>query len=310
MTVRAAVDRALDHAQAAFTRACELDVLVRKPGNVSVHSSGHGMDAALFLASAAAAAGPLCTPGARVGSRIEAAVQATWAVAGCNTNLGILLLCAPLASAVERRPQARGAGPLRTALIEVLADLDQDDARAAYRAIARANPGGLGTAADQDVHGVPSVDMRTAMALAADRDSIAMQYRDGYPLVFDVGLIALGTLGNLTPRPGKSRVPADAPVDPPDSFEVAAVQRAYLALLGSVPDSHIARKRGLQVAEAVMRQARPWRARALSGEDLDADPDFRAWDAELKADGINPGTTADLLVASLMLAGLVRPGVP
>ena len=57
----------------------------------------------------------------------------TWAAAGCNTNLGIVLLCAPLAAAVERRE------PLRTALHAVLGGLDVADAAAAYRAIARAN---------------------------------------------------------------------------------------------------------------------------------------------------------------------------
>jgi triphosphoribosyl-dephospho-CoA synthase len=83
---------------------------------------------------------------------------------------------------------------------------------------------------------------------------------------------------------------------------VAAVQRAYLALLSAVPDSHIARKLGLPVAQAVARQAQGWHARARAGEALDADPAFQAWDAALKADGINPGTTADLLVAAMMVA--------
>ena len=96
-----------EHARACFLRACELDVAVRKPGNVSLASPGHGMHAAMFIASAEAAAGPLFEPGARVGERIEAAVAATWAVAGCNTNLGILLLCAPIAKAVEMSPEAR-----------------------------------------------------------------------------------------------------------------------------------------------------------------------------------------------------------
>ena len=71
-----------DRARACFVRACELDVAVRKPGNVSRESSGHGMHADMFIASAHAAAGPLFEPGARVGQRIEAAVAATWEVAG------------------------------------------------------------------------------------------------------------------------------------------------------------------------------------------------------------------------------------
>ncbi len=283
-------------ARRAFVRACTLDVAVRKPGNVSVHSPGHGMHAGLFIASAEAAAGPLCRRGARVGPRIEAAMRATWAVAGCNTNLGILLLCAPLARAAERLDHGASAEALRTALTEVLAELDRDDARAAYRAIALANPGGLGKVAEQDVRAEPDIDLRAAMALAAGRDSIAAQYRDGYPLVFETGLAALGA----TFRPSS----AGSEADPADAAGVAAVQRAWLALLNAAPDSHIVRKRGAAVAAAVQREAGVWLARALAGAELDADPAFAAWDAALKADGINPGTSADLLVATLMAAGL------
>ena len=293
---------ATDRARIAFLRACELDVRVRKPGNVSLACAGHGMNAALFLASATAAAGPLCTRGARVGQRVEAAVQATWSAAGCNTNLGILLLCAPVALALERQPRATTPAALHVALIEVLADLDRGDAQAAYRAIARANPGGLGTAADQDVHQVPSVDLRAAMALAAERDSIALQYRDGYAQVFEIGLAALGP-GFTRGAAAVSDLPPDLPLD---SATVAAVQRAYLALLSAIADSHIRRKLGRHTADAVMRQAQAWHALAQSGADLDADPAFAAWDMALKDRGINPGTTADLLVAAMMIAGLME----
>ena len=117
----------------------------RKPGNVSTASPGHRMEADLFLASAVAAApSPWCAPGARVGARIEAAVRASWQAAGCNTNLGIVLLSAPIAAAAARwRPRA-DSPRLRRTIAEVLDGLDLEDARAAYRAIALANPGGLG----------------------------------------------------------------------------------------------------------------------------------------------------------------------
>ena len=291
-----------ERARAAFLRACALDVLVRKPGNVSIHSAGHGMDAALFLASAEAAAGPLFEAGTRVGPRIEAAVQATRAVAGCNTNLGILLLCAPVALALERFPEAADAPAVRAALVEVLADLDRADAAAAYRAIAHANPGGLGQAAEQDVHDEPAVDLRSAMALAAGRDSIAAQYRDGYALVFDTVLPALGPALDAVP----DAVPDATTNGMPAHRTVASVQRAYLALLATVADSHIARKHGPAAATAVMYQARAWRDHAVAGALLDTDPAFHAWDAALKADGLNPGTSADLLVAGMMLALLAR----
>jgi triphosphoribosyl-dephospho-CoA synthase len=280
----------------AFLRACALDVAVRKPGNVSWASPGHGMAAAQFITSADVAADALCEPGAPVGRRIEGAVAATWAAVGCNTNLGIVLLCAPIARAAED-----GSQPLRGAIETVLAGLARSDAAAAYRAIALARPGGLGRADRQDVHDGPTVALRAAMALAADRDRIARQYRDGFAECFEIGLPAL---------PSGFSLPPLQPGEPPDGATAAAVQALYLAWLASRPDSHIVRKHGEAVAQNVMRAAQGWRQRSAGAPALDADPAFAAWDQELKAGGLNPGTTADLTVATLMLAGLAPAARP
>ena len=271
----------------AFLRACALDVAVRKPGNVSRASPGHGMLADQFITSASVAAGPLFSLGARIGQRVEGAVRATQAAVGCNTNLGILLLCAPLAAAAE----AGAPSSMRRAIEHQLAALDLADADAAFRAIALARPGGLGAAPEQDVHTAPTLDLRAAMALAAGRDRIALQYRDGFAELFEIGLTALPQgfhLGN----------------GPPDDAVTAAVQRLYLAWLASAPDTHIVRKHGPEVAQIVMAAAQDWARRADAGIRLDAHPDFAAWDQDLKAHGVNPGTSADLTVATLLLAGL------
>jgi len=290
---------AIERARASYLVACELDVAVRKPGNVSRLSAGHGMHAELFSASARASVGPLFRPGASVGERIEAAVAATVAVAGCNTNLGIVLLCAPIARAIELHPEADDPARLRAAIEHVLADLDLDDAGAAYRAIALASPGGLGSAPAQDVHDTPSIDLRAAMTLAAERDSIARQYRDGYAELFDLGLLPLPSgLPGLSVGHGGSMLPA----------VIEHVQRVYLSFLAQRPDSHIVRKHGAALAHSVMRSAQPWQARAQAGEHLDADPGFANWDLELKANGLNPGTSADLTVAALFVAGVVASG--
>ena len=289
---------ASQQARAAFLCACQLDVAVRKPGNVSLASPGHGMTAQQFTASARAAAAPLFAPGERVGARIEAAMRASWSAAGCNTNLGILLLCAPIVVAVERSARAVDAPALRGAIETVLADLDQGDAAAAYRAIALAQPGGLGEVPAQDVRRPPSIDLREAMSLAADRDSIARQYVNGYSELFELALPALPA-GWVPP----SAVGARA-----DGATTAAVQGLYLTLLSEQADSHIVRKHGEALAQTVMRSAQGWRAQAQAGAVLDTLPAFAAWDAELKAAGINPGTSADFTVVALLLAALVdRP---
>src|SRR5262249_39259617 len=151
--------------------ACRDELAALKPGNVHAFADGHRMTVADFERSAAAAAGPLAERGARIGTRVLAAVEATRAAVGMNTNLGIILLGAPLAAAAGERPP-----DLRAALSRRLDALDREDARLAFRAIVLASPGGLGTAAHHDVRAPATVSLRDAMAEAADRDRIARQY--------------------------------------------------------------------------------------------------------------------------------------
>lgn len=276
---------------AVFRWACRLDVAATKAGNVSWASPGHGMSAEMFVASGDAASGPLGEPGAPVGRRIEGAVKASWDVALCNTNLGILLLCAPLLAAAERLERLPPASVLREALMQVLMQLDVNDARAAFRAIAAAAPGGLGRADEADVRDAPQIGLREAMRLAADRDQIAREYAEGFPAVFELALPAFATAcsDGAAPR--------------------GAMLRAYLAVLAEQPDSHIVRKHGQALAHSVMAEARPWWQRARQGRPVDADPHYLAWDTSLKQRGINPGTSADLSVAAALTAGLCLQGV-
>jgi triphosphoribosyl-dephospho-CoA synthase len=295
------VDAIVARARAAFLCACRLDVAVRKPGNVSLESPGHGMQARMFVDSAQAALPALFEPGATVGRRIERAVAASFDAAGCNTNLGILLLCAPIALALEREPGITTATALRAAIEAVLRGLDVEDTRAAYRAIAMANPGGLGDAEREDVHDAPTLDLRSAMALAASRDSIARQYATGYADLFQLAL----------PLCARGFVPmGDGDCAAPDALTKARVQRVYLGLLSRMPDSHIVRKHGIVVAQSVMRAAQGWRVQSDAGVAIDALPAFAQWDEALKRERVNPGTSADLTVATLFVAGVLASPDP
>ncbi len=278
----------------AFVGACALDVSARKPGNVSEASPGHRMHAGLFLQSAAAAAAPLCAPRTSVGQRIESGVLATRRVVQCNTNLGILLLCAPIVAAQELRALTGPGESLATAIRVVLEELDVDDARAAYRAIGLARPAGLGSVPEQDVGDVPTLGLRSAMALAAGRDSIARQYTQAYADVLDPGVTAFEHARDRARQRG----------DGLRAAAIHAMQAAFLEFLAAWPDSHIARKQGDAAAHSVMAEARPWRERARRGDPLDADPAWAAWDESLKARGLNPGTSADLCVATALVAAL------
>lgn len=270
----------------ALYDACIAELDAIKPGNVGLHGDGHGMCADDFVKSARAIATPLTAIAATVGQRICAAIRATREVVACNTNLGIVLLCAPLAHAALNRTAAQ---TLRAALAETLRALDVDDAALAFEAIRLANPGGLGRAEHLDVREPPTANLLAAMTVAADRDSIARQYANGFADVFDLGIASLNEArARGWPRPW-------------------AVSACYLNLLARFFDTHIARKYGEDAARGVSSAAQTFATRLqASAQPQTLLPELAAWDAELKRDGFNPGATADLTVASLFALRLER----
>ena len=271
-----------DRVAGAYVEACLAELDAPKPGNVHRFAPGHGMEVEDFVRSAEASAAPIAEKGARVGMRVRAAVEATLEAVGQNTNLGIILLCAPLAAAAEVADEA-----LRSALAGVLDRLDKADAADVFAAIAAAKPGGLGQAARHDVRGPALATLREAMAEAAERDRIARQYVMAYEDIFSLGLPALAAA-----RQRRS----DAP------WSTLAV---YLTFLAEIPDTHIARKFDGSVAEAVRREAAGWRDAFLAADDPAGLADsLLTWDGALKSRGINPGTSADLTVATLFAASL------
>jgi triphosphoribosyl-dephospho-CoA synthase len=261
----------------AFLAACREEIEAPKPGNVHISSPGHGMTAEHFFASAAAAAGPLCAPGQTVGQRIYSAVAASFAATNMNTNLGIVLLCAPLAAAAE---DAATEIDLESALAKVLILLDSADTQLVFAAIRLANPGGLGAAARYDVNESADATLLLAMAEAADRDRIAAQYVSGFRDIFTTGLAALEEA-------------RDCGLKPP--WTTLAV---YLTFLSAFLDSHIMRKHGSAAASEVQRKAKEALTNfRTKGENCLAD--LTALDQDLKSRSLNPGTSADLTVATL-----------
>ena len=266
----------------AYVAACLDELDAPKPGNVHRLAPGHGMSVADFVLSARASAGSIAHRGARVGVRVRNAVDATLTAVGQNTNLGIILLCAPLAAAAES-----GETELRPALAAVLDSLDRRDAGAVFAAIVRANPGGLGRAARHDVGAPATGTLREAMAEAADRDRIARQYVTAYEDIFSLGLPAL----EAALRKGRG-----------PRWSTLSV---YLAFLASLPDSHILRKFDAATAVETQRDASRWREALESAHDLEPMiAGLLRWDAALKSRAINPGTSADLTVATLFAATL------
>jgi triphosphoribosyl-dephospho-CoA synthase len=271
--------------------ACIWEVSARKVGNVFPGMSFSDTTAIDFLLSAAAIRSLLRFPGsAGTGWLIKRAVEETKAAVGKNTNLGIVLLLAPLANA-PTPPLA-----LRPAVQSELAELTIDDARFVFEAIRLASPGGLGDAPEQDVREEPTVTLLEAMRLAADRDMVARQYANGFADVFDFGVPAF--------LAGLERF----------GCVEAAIIDSQLRWLAEYPDSLIARKKGAEVAADVQRRA----AEVLKLGGIATPEGRRAGvelDRHLRSDGnkLNPGTTADLITACLFVAlreNKVAPNAP
>ncbi len=271
--------------EASFIDACHAELSALKPGNVHIHGAGHGMDTEHFERAAAAAAPFLADPTRGVGARILGAVGASVAATGLNTNLGIVLLSAPLAAAASLR---EGPPDLRERLARVLDDLDRSDADQAFQAILIANPGGLGRADEGDVHAPPTVTLKDAMALAAGRDRIARSYVTRFDDIFSHGLPELYAARRTAAN------------------ESMAVTALHMSTLASYADSHIARKYGVETAEAVQQEARRLEPLWRPALHPDAWKTLLEFDASLKARGLNPGTTADFVVATLFADQLVR----
>jgi triphosphoribosyl-dephospho-CoA synthase len=255
--------------------ACLWEVTARKPGNVHRHcdfADTHFLD---FLLSASAV-GPVLESASqrRVGETVLEAIRATRRVVSTNTNLGIVLLLAPLASVPANEDLRIGVG-------RALANLDVSDARVVYEAIRLAVPGGLGRVSKQDVYEEPTQTLREVMHLAADRDSVARQYASDFREVFDDGVPAL--------RAG---------LDHTGTVE-GAIIHCHLTWMANHPDSLIARKRGPAEAEEASRRAR--RVLDAGPGESSALTDLDAW---LRAEDHtrNPGTSADLVTASLFVA--------
>jgi triphosphoribosyl-dephospho-CoA synthase len=264
--------------------ACIWEAAARKPGNVHRYCDFEDASFVDFLVSAAAIAPVLDTASKRrVGDTVLQAIQATRRVTATNTNLGIVLLLTPLATVAAGQT-------LQDRLGYILQDLDVDDSRKVYEAIRLAQPGGLGRARDQDVQEEPTIPLRQIMQLAADRDLIARQYANAFEDVFTTGVPAL--------LEGLRRAA---------SLEEAIIL-CHLRWMAAFPDSLIARKRGRTEAEEASRRAQRvldagW-PRTPSGAS-----EIAVLDNWLRSEGRarNPGTSADLVTASLFVA--LREGI-
>jgi len=266
----------------AAEMACLLEVSAEKPGNINRRNDFNDSGFEDFIISAAAI-GPAfrCAAQAPVGETILKAIRDTKRFVRVNTNLGIVLMLVPLAKAAG----VAGFDALRPALGSVLRGLTVNDAHLAYEAIRLANPGGLGTVEQHDLKGADGqITLYEAMHLAQDRDSLAREYVTDFKITFEIGLTAFMTA-----------LKKGAAIS-------EAVVQTFLSILAQVPDTLIARKKGMDIAIDISSQA----AQILKYGGIFSSrgrEEISQFDLALRDERhtLNPGTTADLIAAVLFV---------
>ena len=268
----------------AYEYACEIELRAFKPGNVSIYADGHDMTVEDFRVSARQSAVPITNINYSLGERIYYAVKATRDAVACNTNLGIILLCAPLLMAAET---ANSIKELRKKLTDILTNTSIEDADWVFRAIALAAPGGLGKSEQQDVAEKPDVTLTQAMQIASERDRIALQFVTNYKDVFEFLVLRYNACFN---RWGDAEWSAVA---------------VYAAMLAQYPDSHIERKYGNLYTRMVMDKMALVNDKLSNTDEPEQLMDcLRNTDREFKSVGINPGTAADFTVVTVLAVQL------
>ncbi len=269
----------------AYKTACMAELQAIKPGNVHVFADGHGMTIDDFILSADVTAEIIARADLSLGERIWHAVEATQNAVGQNTNLGMLLLCAPI---IDAALQLVDKQSLQQSLQDTLAKLTVSDAQWVAKAIVLANPGGLGDAAQYDVHETPQVSLLEMMRAAQHKDRIAWQYVNAFEDVMGFGITRFSDAMIRWENP---------------AWAAAAL---YLGLLTYMPDTHVVRKHGNTMAQTLMQEASDIEQIYWQTDNPKlVQKQLLHWDASLKQRGINPGTSADLTVATLLASSLL-----
>ncbi len=295
---RRRIERPDDHPRPSFSpaRHAELALLLEvagtpKPGNVDRRRDLADLRFEHFLAGAVGSSDGLrlAGSGAPIGESFERAVEGMSQQAGGNTQFGCLLLLAPLvrtAATPDRPLSPEGV----TAVVE---ETTVDDAAGFYHAfehvdVAVDDP--PEDASDLDVRrgsdAIPALEARgltlyDVMELSAETDGNAREWIEGFERTFRAAESILADRGPIGER----------------------AARAFLALLAEEPDTLVTTQHGPETAREVCERAAD--VRGGGGDPLVA---AEVLAEEFVADGINPGTTADLTAAALFVA--LERGVP
>jgi triphosphoribosyl-dephospho-CoA synthase len=172
--------------------------------------------------------------------------------------------------------QERGIGKVKEGLDEIIQRTTVEDAVEVMKAIRESGAFvgvpeyGPDVRSDEGMEMVQQEEytLLKLFEMSSPWDSIASEWVHGFPITLSgAGDLSAGT----------------------------SILRLYMKVLAEYPDSLIRRKYGIKTAERVSERAKE----LVENFSLDR---IRKWDHELFSHGINPGTTADLVSASIFVA--------
>ena len=267
----------------AFEYACKLDVFSIKPGNVFLNHPAYGMSHKDFLQSSMACSDIMCEQNMDIGLKILESVKASMDVVGCNTNLGIILLCVPIVETVYMDKEHKFD---QNNLKIVIDNINYKQTKSIYKAINLANAGGMSSKEEFDLKSNKSDNFTLfeAMNFAKTYDYIANEYTNYfYNIINNISLNWRNYFKLM-------------------NNDECATTATFLKQIVSNPDSLIARKHGLSTAEQVSERFKEIADEYCALKDPNIlNNKLLLLDSELKIQGLNPGTTADVVVASIFL---------
>ena len=260
---------------------CDKEMDSLKPRNVHKYSKGHGMDTKDFFKSSLIISKCLTKKNLNLGQKILTSVNEIQSKIKKNTNLGIILMLSPIATVVQKEGIISKEELLKK-IKSLIKKQSVKNSIPIFKAISHTSPGGLGFSKKYDVNKQPNINLYKAMKFAKKKDLIAKQYYCGFEDIFNTGIPAYKNFYN---KWGK--------VD-------WALTGVYLTFLKKFNDSHIMRNKGKKIAKNVRKEAKKYYFFLKKNENLTKiKKKLLFFDKKLKSKRINPGTIADLTVATL-----------
>ena len=230
---------------------------------------------------------------AELGRYILQAVNETDKWIETNTNLGIMMMCIPIAAAAAI---SNSFDEIQENVGRLMDATTVDDAVNLYDAINVADAGGMGDQEEFDVMSEKAKDelrannqtMFDVLDISAGWDRLANELTNKMPVVFEIGYPTFFEFWNSC--------------DDVDVVNKATVL-TFMTLLSQIPDTLISRKYGDEVAEAVSKKAEE--LLAFKDDDVFVEK-LLEFDDYLYENKYNPGTTADLTAASIFLSYLKK----